>query len=161
MGKKRQKGEGVDGQSLSKKWREEAHNHDVMDQALKMRQKAIFGLKKDKKRSHKQINDDEFVQKVAEAMQSPKKATKYHAESRTSTTTLSAITSNKFAELPISANTRKAISDVLGYENMTVVQQEAIPPALTGVDVLAKARKLFSSSIINFDSKGDRAHHSI
>ena len=63
-----------------------------------------------------------------------------HPGARTSTTTLSQMTSAKFSDLPISALTKRALAEVLRYETMTVVQQQSLPVALTGADVLAKAK---------------------
>ncbi|CAN0196110.1 unnamed protein product, partial [Ectocarpus sp. 12 AP-2014] len=60
--------------------------------------------------------------------------------SRTSSTTLEEITTGQFSNLDLSKNTHAAISDVLGYANMTKVQEQSIPVCLTGVDVLAKAK---------------------
>jgi len=60
-------------------------------------------------------------------------------ESRTSSTTLSQMTTSPFAELAIHEDTKRAIAHV-GFKNMTVVQQLSIPVALTGKDVVAKAR---------------------
>ena len=63
-----------------------------------------------------------------------------HASARTSTTTLSQMTSDKFSDLSINALTKRALAEVLCYGTMTVVQQQSLPVALTGVDVLAKAK---------------------
>jgi ATP-dependent RNA helicase MSS116, mitochondrial len=63
-----------------------------------------------------------------------------HASARTSSTTLSQMTSDKFSDLSINALTKRALAEVLCYETMTVVQQQSLPVALTGVDVLAKAK---------------------
>jgi len=50
------------------------------------------------------------------------------------------ISDKKFAELPISAESRKAMNDVFKYEFMTQVQAETLPFILKGGDVLAKAK---------------------
>jgi ATP-dependent RNA helicase DDX18/HAS1 len=44
-----------------------------------------------------------------------------------------------FAELELSENTTKALSD-MGFTKMTPVQARAIPPLLAGKDVLGAAR---------------------
>ncbi|KAJ1479634.1 P-loop containing nucleoside triphosphate hydrolase protein, partial [Baffinella frigidus] len=63
-----------------------------------------------------------------------------NTESRTSATTLSQITDDLFASLDMHPNTKKAVALTLGYKTMTKVQAQACPVALTGVDVLAKAK---------------------
>ena len=40
--------------------------------------------------------------------------------------------SNKFADLPISANSRRALKDVFKYETMSAVQAETLPTILSG-----------------------------
>ena len=45
-----------------------------------------------------------------------------------------------FASLDVSANTKKAIAEVMKYQTTTPVQAEAIPPILEGKDVFVKAR---------------------
>jgi ATP-dependent RNA helicase MSS116 len=60
-------------------------------------------------------------------------------EARTSSTTLSQITTAPFSDLPIHEATRSALREV-GFKHMTVVQQASIPVALTGADIVAKAR---------------------
>ncbi|CAM9901402.1 unnamed protein product, partial [Scytosiphon promiscuus] len=67
-------------------------------------------------------------------------AAKANPNSRTSSTTMSQMTEMKFAQLPLSAPTQRAIAEVLGYETLTKVQNQSIPPALAGHDVLAKAK---------------------
>lgn len=42
------------------------------------------------------------------------------------------ITTGQFRDLDLSRNTHAAISDVLGYTNMTKVQEQSIPICLTG-----------------------------
>ncbi|CAM9593604.1 unnamed protein product [Choristocarpus tenellus] len=58
----------------------------------------------------------------------------------TAETTLDQITSERFDYLPLSDNTRNAISEVLKYEFMTKVQAQSIPVCIEGGDVLAKAK---------------------
>ena len=85
------------------------------------------------------------------ASQSPKGAHSMHtnggakvavkaATSRTSSTTRSQMTEARFADLNVDANTKQAVAEVMGYEHMTLVQEETIPLALTGCDMLAKAK---------------------
>eukprot|EP00522_Entomoneis_paludosa_P013808 CAMPEP_0172445192 /NCGR_PEP_ID=MMETSP1065-20121228/5100_1 /TAXON_ID=265537 /ORGANISM="Amphiprora paludosa, Strain CCMP125" /LENGTH=652 /DNA_ID=CAMNT_0013195991 /DNA_START=30 /DNA_END=1988 /DNA_ORIENTATION=- len=50
------------------------------------------------------------------------------------------ITDKRFADLPISAESRRAMKDVFKYEFMTVVQAETLPVILKGGDCLAKAK---------------------
>jgi len=50
------------------------------------------------------------------------------------------MTGARFADLTINKLTKKAIAEVLGYEYMTLVQEETLAKALTGVDMLAKAK---------------------
>jgi ATP-dependent RNA helicase MSS116 len=50
------------------------------------------------------------------------------------------ITNNKFSELQICAESRRAMAEVFKYESMTVVQAETIPLILKGDDCLAKAK---------------------
>ena len=50
------------------------------------------------------------------------------------------ITTDKFSDLPISEESKKAMKDVLKYEYMTSVQSQSIGPILKGVDCLAKAK---------------------
>ena len=70
----------------------------------------------------------------------PAPAVKANPNARTSSTTLSQMTAARFADLNINALTKKAIAEVLRYETMTLVQQQSLPVALTGADVLAKAK---------------------
>eukprot|EP00966_Prymnesium_polylepis_P040049 930004-Prymnesium_polylepis.1 len=60
--------------------------------------------------------------------------------SRTSNTTRAHLTGKAFAALPLSAPTQRAIKEVLGYETMTLVQEQTLPVALGGKDVIAKAK---------------------
>lgn len=78
-----------------------------------------------------------FPQQQPPQQQQPQKA---NAASRTSATTMSQMTGSKFAELNIHPLTKKALAEVLKYETMTIVQQQSCPVALTGVDLLAKAK---------------------
>ena len=50
------------------------------------------------------------------------------------------ITDERFSDLPISAESKRGIKDVLGYEYMTTVQAQTLPPILAGKDCLAKAK---------------------
>jgi hypothetical protein len=59
---------------------------------------------------------------------------------RTSSSTRSEMTNARFDALEISPKTKKAIAEVFGYELMTTVQEKTIPTALTGIDMLAKAK---------------------
>ena len=58
----------------------------------------------------------------------------------TSSTTRAHLTSASFAALPLSAPTQRAIAEVLRYEQMTLVQEQTLPVALRGTDVIAKAK---------------------
>jgi ATP-dependent RNA helicase MSS116 len=60
--------------------------------------------------------------------------------SRTSSTTRAHLTAAAFASLELSPSTMRAVKEVLGYENMTLVQEATLPTALTGRDVIAKAK---------------------
>ena len=60
--------------------------------------------------------------------------------SRTSSTTRAHLTASSFGSLTLSAPTQRAISEVLRYERMTLVQEQTLPVALRGVDVIAKAK---------------------
>lgn len=57
---------------------------------------------------------------------------KANPNSRTSSTTMSQMTGNEFAQLPLSAPTQRAIAEVLRYKTLTKVQNDSIPPALAG-----------------------------
>jgi ATP-dependent RNA helicase MSS116 len=50
------------------------------------------------------------------------------------------ITTDRFADLPISAESKRGIAEVLGYEFMTTVQAQTLPHILKGLDCLAKAK---------------------
>ena len=67
-------------------------------------------------------------------------AVKANPLSRTSSTTRAHLTSAAFASLKLSAATQRAIHEVLGYETMTAVQEQTLPVALAGKDVIAKAK---------------------
>ena len=55
-------------------------------------------------------------------------------------TSRSHLTTTAFSSLKISAASKRAFTEVLRYNEMTLVQQQALPPALEGYDVIAKAR---------------------
>lgn len=61
-------------------------------------------------------------------------------ESRTTSTTLNALSNSPFSSLAITPELKRAMSDVFKYQNMTKVQAQAIPVCLTGTDILAKAK---------------------
>ena len=50
------------------------------------------------------------------------------------------ITESKFADLPISDESKRGIAQVLKYEYMTKVQEETLPEIMKGIDCLAKAK---------------------
>jgi ATP-dependent RNA helicase MSS116 len=50
------------------------------------------------------------------------------------------ITTQRFADLPVSAPTKRAMKDVFGFEFMTVVQSETLSIILNGTDCLARAK---------------------
>jgi len=50
------------------------------------------------------------------------------------------ITTNQFASLDISNESKRAIAETLGYTNMTPVQAQSLPVILRGDDCLAKAK---------------------
>lgn len=50
------------------------------------------------------------------------------------------MTEDLFENLQVHSATRKAMSEVFGYQKMTKVQSATIPVGLTGVDMLAKAK---------------------
>jgi len=50
------------------------------------------------------------------------------------------MTEAKFVDMGIDPRTTRAITEVMGYELMTVVQHQTLRQALTGVDMLAKAK---------------------
>jgi len=50
------------------------------------------------------------------------------------------MTGSSFNSLEIDSLTKKAISDIFKYPNMTKVQEETVPIALTGVDLVAQAK---------------------
>ena len=67
-------------------------------------------------------------------------STKANPLSRTSNTTRSHLTASSFVALPLSAPTQRAIAEVLRYEKMTLVQEQTLSIALSGKDVIAKAK---------------------
>jgi ATP-dependent RNA helicase MSS116 len=93
-------------------------------------------LHMDKARSMSTSRNDDASTGAASSRQDPP-ADQY--ESRTSSTTLSQITTAPFSDLRIHEATKSALREV-GFERMTVVQEASIPIALTGADVVAKAR---------------------
>lgn len=60
--------------------------------------------------------------------------------SRTSSTTRAHLTTTQFSSLPLCGQLRRALDEVLGFAEMTVVQQQTLPLALKGGDLIAKAR---------------------
>ena len=50
------------------------------------------------------------------------------------------LSEKKFVDLELSEATRKALQDVLRYEKLTTVQDQAMPHVMEGKDVLARAR---------------------
>lgn len=50
------------------------------------------------------------------------------------------ITNDRFADLDVSAPTKRAMKDVFGFEYMTVVQSETLKVILNGTDCLARAK---------------------
>jgi hypothetical protein len=50
------------------------------------------------------------------------------------------LTQHEFKDLPISANTKKALAEKMKYQYMTSVQHESLPEILKGHDVLVKAK---------------------
>ena len=65
---------------------------------------------------------------------------KANPHSRTSSTTRAHLTEVTFASLPISANSKRAVAEVLRYETCTAVQAQTLPLALQGTDLIAKAK---------------------
>ena len=60
--------------------------------------------------------------------------------SRTSSTTRAHLTEVTFDSLPISALTKRAIAEVMGYAVCSAVQAQTLPVILQGHDVIAKAK---------------------
>lgn len=87
--------------------------------------------KEEKKQQQKQ-------NKPQQAQKQPGK--KVNPNARTSSTTRSQITTERFQELPIAKELKRAMQDVLCYEFMTRVQAETIQKSLNGSDILAKAK---------------------
>ena len=69
---------------------------------------------------------------AAEALSLP--AAKANPQSRTSSTTRAHLTTAAFSSLSLSAKTARAVSEVLCYENMTLVQEATLPAAMEGHD---------------------------
>ena len=67
-------------------------------------------------------------------------ASKANPLSRTSSTTRAHLTSAKFSSLSLSAPTARAVTEVLCYESMTLVQEATLPVAMQGHDIIAKAK---------------------
>lgn len=65
---------------------------------------------------------------------------KANPQSRTSSTTRAHLTSASFGSLGLSAPTARALCDIMRYENMTLVQEQTLPTAMQGSDIIAKAR---------------------
>ena len=60
------------------------------------------------------------------------------------------MTSAKFSDLSINPLTKRALAEVLCYGTMTVVQQQSLPVALTGVDVLLAKAKTGTGKTLSF-----------
>jgi superfamily II DNA/RNA helicase len=58
---------------------------------------------------------------------------KQHADSRTSSTTMSQITSERFDALAIHPQLKRGIKEAMGYEMMTKVQAAAIPGTIVSL----------------------------
>lgn len=81
-----------------------------------------------------------FISMAAEKTQEEQQQEEVTFRSRTSSTTLSHLSSNLFSGLRISAELRKAMAVDFKYEQMTEVQAATIPVSLQGIDLLAKAK---------------------
>ncbi len=57
-----------------------------------------------------------------------------------STSASAHLTDSRFDALPLAAETRRALSEVLGFSHMTQVQAATLPVILEGHDVIAKAK---------------------
>ena len=90
----------------------------------------------DKKRARDDENVSTPTAKRAEKMQ--QNGGKF--ESRTTDTTKAFLTGAKFADLQISKSAKRALAEVMQYTTMTKVQEATLAVALTGKDVLAKAK---------------------
>ena len=61
-------------------------------------------------------------------------------ESRTTSTTLNALSDSPFSALQVIPELKRSMAEVFQYQNMTKVQEQSIPVSLTGMDILAKAK---------------------
>ena len=104
---------------------------------LKKKKKLAGAIDKPKGRSWSGIDKPILAPPAPPAATSGGKA---NPLSRTSSTTRAHLTASSFGSLPLSAPTQRAISEVLRYERMTLVQEQTLPVALRGVDVIAKAK---------------------
>ena len=93
-------------------------------------------MTKKQKRLQRQHQQEEKEREARPA----KLLVKPHANARTSSTTLAHLSKTSFASLELSSSTHRAITEVLGYTQMTIVQQQTLPKALRGSDLIAKAR---------------------
>lgn len=107
---------------------------------LSMKQKRM--IKEERRSEKKQAAkiEQRIEAKKAPMAASAPMAVKANPLSRTSSTTRAHLTSAAFASLKLSAATQRAIHEVLGYETMTAVQEQTLPVALAGKDVIAKAK---------------------
>ena len=87
---------------------------------------------------HKQKRDQHAVSTAK--LRTGETALAVNPISRTSSTTRAHLTSVRFAQLPISPLTKRAVAEVLCYETLTAVQAATLPLALKGEDLIAKAR---------------------
>jgi len=96
-----------------------------------------------KARNRKRRTRDNDTEGALREKKKPKLETASSANgfaSRTSDTTRAFLTDAKFDALSISNASKRAIREVMGYETMTKVQHATLPIALSGADVLAKAK---------------------
>jgi DEAD/DEAH box helicase/Zinc finger C-x8-C-x5-C-x3-H type (and similar) len=80
------------------------------------------------------VEDDEVVGKPDTVMGEPAPVTTAPPVQGAHTTAM------KFADLNISSETKKSMSEIFKYELMTQVQAETLPVILNGIDCLAKAK---------------------
>jgi ATP-dependent RNA helicase MSS116 len=98
------------------------------------------GGKKSKAKISEEAYDDDAAEKQKPSRKVGAKANG-QAASRTSSTTMGAMTDDLFEDLEdVSPLTRQAISEVFEYVNMTKVQAMTVEPCLSGCDVVAKAK---------------------
>ena len=100
-------------------------------------QPKINGKKKRKRQDEPTTNTEPLAAKKPKASSS---AAVHNPHARTSSTTLSQITSKRFADQPLCTEAKSALKSVLGYEMMTKVQAATLGVALAGHDLLAKAK---------------------